>query len=191
MNEIKVKGRITLLTNDKGRVEFTTIDEATISLTPQELLEQLTANQLCHLHMEIEKIINPQPPQDKDLKKLCEATQDGTLKEMFKKQEYCSCPRDYKPGDVIKCDEVFPVPICAKCHLPIRKEPPQKYCSCEKPKEDFNNGVHPHYCFCGKPLPPAKKIEELKTSGFHSPEEYRLIDKLNEVIRLIREERRG
>ena len=116
-----------------------------IKVTAQDLLDVWNHKKMPH---EFE----PQP--DKDLKKLCEATQDGALKEMFKKQEYCS-------GHIIKDNE------CSICHLPL---PPQ-------PK-----GIEPI------------KYEDIVTCDYGDTD--RIIDyllvlakKINEVIRLIREER--
>jgi len=159
MNEpIKVRGKIIKF------YDMTTKEDAKaeISLTPQELAEQLTYEEILRLSFNKFGVKDPQPPQDKDLKKLCEATQDGTLKEMFK--GYCSCLEPLYP---YKKNKPPFNKLCGKCKLPL---PPAKI---EIEKLDYVD-----LCICDYG-DTDKIIEHIIT----------LAKKVNEVIRLIREDK--
>jgi hypothetical protein len=126
MNKIKVKGK---LTSSVSALKRFIGDEATISLTPPtaEEISKLKEGDEVLVRCKVRDVKYSQGcivamahhidniyailPQDKDLKKLCEATQDGTLKEMFK--EYCSC----EMKDPNNSGE------CINCRLPINFKP--------------------------------------------------------------------
>lgn len=80
--------------------------------------------------------------------------------------ERCRCNHDYSPGKVIEVDELFPKPICSKCHLPINA---------------------PSYTIFHQRSPTlTKKIEPLNIKYSVLDESLKLADKLVELLKRVR-----